>query len=98
MGMQRVSASREVTALISSRTTVYAVLKPDRKQKVLGSRTTVYAVLKPDRKQKVLAKNKCCGSRLAIIPVASLRDEQREMIAEALVIASGREFNPLADF
>jgi len=79
MGMQRVSASREVTALISSR-------------------TTVYAVLKPDRKQKVLAKNKCCGSRLAIIPVASLRDEQREMIAEALVIASGREFNPLADF
>ncbi|WP_337008260.1 aminotransferase-like domain-containing protein [Pantoea sp. AS142] len=32
------------------------------------------------------------------VSIASLRDEQREMIAEALVIASGREFNPLADF
>lgn len=31
------------------------------------------------------------------VSIASLRDEQREMIAEALVIASGREVNPLAD-
>jgi len=31
------------------------------------------------------------------VSIASLRDEQREMIAEALVIASGRESNPLAD-
>ncbi|NYS29943.1 PLP-dependent aminotransferase family protein [Pantoea sp. WMus005] len=31
------------------------------------------------------------------VSIASLRDEQREMIAGALVIASGREVNPLAD-
>jgi aspartate/methionine/tyrosine aminotransferase len=31
------------------------------------------------------------------VSIASLRDEQREMIAGALVIASGREFNSLAD-
>jgi len=31
------------------------------------------------------------------VSIASLRDEQREMIAGALVIASGREVNPLVD-
>jgi len=31
------------------------------------------------------------------VSIASLRDDQREMIADALAIASGREFNPLAD-
>jgi len=31
------------------------------------------------------------------VSIASLRDEKREMIAGALVIASGREFNSFAD-
>ncbi|MDU7867777.1 MAG: hypothetical protein E7J78_11625, partial [Pantoea sp.] len=31
------------------------------------------------------------------VSIASLKDEQREMIAEALVIASGREANARAD-